>query len=378
YCLGHRLKDCADKYYRNGYGNYRADCSGFVSMSWNLDSSLTTRSLPGVARRIGKSDLKAGDILNRSGRHVVLFHKWANSSKTAYRGYEQTPPRAVYRKIPYPYFDGGDGYAPYRYRNIVDGPTTVPNDKSVNGDSYADLVAVDGKVMWLYPAKASGRYGKRVRIGGGWRDNYHRIALGDANADGHADIFATATDGTLFYWQNRGDGRYAKRRQVGHGWKTKRWFAVADANGDGRADLFGVHGDKLLLYVGKGDGTFGRPALVDRGWARFNRVVAGDADRDGRADLFATDRAGRLWYAKNSDDGWGGHGVSFPSVRRVGAGWDVHRQVVAADVTGDRRTDLVAVRRDGTLWLYPGAGNGGFGKARRVGHGWSGLRLATY
>jgi len=262
---------------------------------------------------------------------------------------------------------------------VTNPPPRAYNGKSINGDGYADLAAVDrNSVMWLYPGKANARYGKRIRIGSGWQNSYNRIALGDANADGHADVFATATDGKLFYWQNRGGGRYVTRRQVGRGWKTVRWFAVADANGDHRADLLGVRGDSLLLYLGKGDGRFRTAKLLSRGWSKFHRIVAGDVNRDGRADIFGIDRTGVLWYAQNSRRGWGAYGVSYSAPRRVGHGWIPYRQVYAADVDGDQRTDLVAVRSDGTLWHYRGVGNGGFHKAQQVGRSWSGLRVATY
>ena len=48
------------------------------------------------------------------------------------------------------------------------------------------------------------------------------------------------------------------------------------------------------------------------------------------------------------------------------------------DVTGDRRTDLLARRSDGTLWRYPGKGAGTFGAGAQIGSGWQGMTaLAT-
>ncbi|MBE0476376.1 MAG: hypothetical protein IBX62_04665 [Coriobacteriia bacterium] len=105
---------------------YRTDCSGFVSMAWGLDESLTTRSLPEVSRRIDKDMLKPGDImLNGSGdslRHAVIFGGWADQDKTTYVALEQTGQsgvdRAVKRVVPYPYRFQGEKYKPYR----LDGP----------------------------------------------------------------------------------------------------------------------------------------------------------------------------------------------------------------------------------------------------------------
>ena len=63
--------------YKDGY---RTDCSGYVSMAWNLSSSKTTWTLPDVSRRITKEDLQPGDVLIKNnpadpvnGSHVVIF-----------------------------------------------------------------------------------------------------------------------------------------------------------------------------------------------------------------------------------------------------------------------------------------------------------------
>jgi hypothetical protein len=373
YCLGYPLSQCVGKNYTNAYGTYRADCSGFVSMAWNLSSSLTTSSLPSVATRINKSQLKAGDILNKSGVHVVVFEKWANSAKTAYWAYEQTPPRAIYHKIPYPYHNGGSGYLPYRYKNIVDDTgATAANAKSVNADAYGDIVSVDSaRAMWLYPGKSSGTFGKRVRIGQGWTTAYNRIAVGDANADGRGDLFATATDGKLYYWQRTAKG-FSNRINVGAGWKSIRWFAVADVNGDRRSDLLSLNGSTLYLQTGKGNGRFNTARLLGKGWSKYNRIVAGDVNGDGYADLHATTSSGELHYFSGTGPG------SFAYKGRTGKGWASMSRILAVDVNGDRKLDLLGVRSDGAMYYYRGSGTGGFAKAVRLGGGWSSLRVATW
>lgn len=102
-------------WHTNGYGTYRQDCSGYVSLAWGLGSSLTTFTLPQVSHEITKANLRAGDILLSSG-HTLLFHKWANDAKSEYWAYEQIKPGrvATYRKVPYPYWDGYGTYLPYR------------------------------------------------------------------------------------------------------------------------------------------------------------------------------------------------------------------------------------------------------------------------
>jgi len=107
---------------------YRQDCSGYVSMAWKLGQSLTTVTLPNVATKITKNDLKAGDILcncgpgtGGDGGHVLIFEKWANG-KNSYWAYEQHGPNGsptAHRIVQYPYFNGNRKYVPYRYNKIT-------------------------------------------------------------------------------------------------------------------------------------------------------------------------------------------------------------------------------------------------------------------
>lgn len=76
---------------------YRTDCSGFASMALQLGKpGLNTVGLASssVTHRINMKDLKPGDlVIDAKGsnvtRHVVIFEKWTDSSKTAYWAYEQ-------------------------------------------------------------------------------------------------------------------------------------------------------------------------------------------------------------------------------------------------------------------------------------------------
>ncbi|MGW5346695.1 hypothetical protein ACWERJ_27855, partial [Streptomyces sp. NPDC004050] len=111
-------------------GRYRQDCSGFVSMAWQLNSSRTTYSLPEVSTPINKWDLQPGDALN-SNDHVVLFAGWRDKSAGTFNYYQESS-----RSRPTNYNTDGNlyastlanhptsSYSALRYDNIVDAPTT--------------------------------------------------------------------------------------------------------------------------------------------------------------------------------------------------------------------------------------------------------------
>lgn len=100
---------------------YRADCSGFVSMSLHADRSYSTRTIGQVAHKISKQDLRPGDFLNAYDWHVVLFVRWENTAHTKYLAREQTSAvgGTVERVLPYPHYTHQSDYVPMRYNLIA-------------------------------------------------------------------------------------------------------------------------------------------------------------------------------------------------------------------------------------------------------------------
>ena len=116
-----------------GQVGYRTDCSGFVSMCWNLRYSdgrpinLTTASLdsPNYSVPITKAELQPGDIMLRASDkvvgdgHAVVFVRWDDAARTKYWTLEEAgsnqgsiTKRRTYQE------SLGDYYKPYRYRYI--------------------------------------------------------------------------------------------------------------------------------------------------------------------------------------------------------------------------------------------------------------------
>ncbi|WP_030209375.1 peptidoglycan-binding protein [Streptomyces sp. NRRL S-87] len=129
------------KYWTDGY---RQDCSGFVSMAWNLGSNEWTGSLDAFATRITKNELQPGDMLlfhnpanPSAGSHVTLFGGWTDHTRTYYRAYEQTPPRARVQSTPYAYWNNSAKYVPYRYKGVTGSVVTGEPGRPGPGGSAA-------------------------------------------------------------------------------------------------------------------------------------------------------------------------------------------------------------------------------------------------
>ncbi|MGK5637125.1 LGFP repeat-containing protein [Streptomyces sp. URMC 126] len=110
-----------DGCYRNQFGCYRPDCSGYVSMAWNLGSSLNTWALWNVTVDIPAEDLNPGDALLKDSDgtdHVALFVRWADAAHTQPLVREEydfghVAEERVWR-------DGLRGFTPRRYNRLDD------------------------------------------------------------------------------------------------------------------------------------------------------------------------------------------------------------------------------------------------------------------
>ncbi|MEV6260279.1 peptidoglycan-binding protein [Streptomyces sp. NPDC051784] len=107
---------------------YRQDCSGYVSMAWNLGTNEWTGSLAGFGTKIARADLQPGDILlfhnpadPAVGSHVTIFGGWADGTHTHYLAYELTDPKARKATTPMAYWSNSSKYVAYRYKGIVSG-----------------------------------------------------------------------------------------------------------------------------------------------------------------------------------------------------------------------------------------------------------------
>jgi hypothetical protein len=172
------------------------------------------------------------------------------------------------------YFLSGAGAAPYLvgpgwniYPSIV-----VPGD--LNGDGWPDLVGTDSSgVSWFYAGNGKGAFAARVKIGSGWNIYNGAIyGVGDLSGDGRPDIVARDGSGVLWLYKGTGSAPavWAARTTIGSGWGTYTAFAATgDITGDGHADLLARDsGGTMWLYDGTGSAAapYSARVKIGAGW----------------------------------------------------------------------------------------------------------------
>ncbi len=243
----------------------------------------------------------------------------------------------------------------------------------LTGDGRGDVVGFGEAGVWAALNQGDGSFGPAQFVladfavsAFGWQVDRHPRVVADLTGDGKGDIVGFGDDG-VWVALGHGDGTFGPStfavEGFGYhqGWRVDRHPRfVADLTGDGRGDIVGLGDDGVWVALNHGDGTF-RPAqfvLADLGFNQGWRVdqhlrLVADLSADGAADLVAFGDDG-VHVARNHGDGsfgaveplveWFGSGTAFQS-------WTLDQTPrLVADVTGDRRGDVVGFGHDG-VWV---------------------------
>ncbi|WP_353112162.1 VCBS repeat-containing protein [Microbacterium sp.] len=263
----------------------------------------------------------------------------------------------------------------------------VPGD--VTGDGIPDIMGIDpAGAMSMFRGSRAGALANGPRSGTGWgsmsvitgpgpiagapRPRPAAVAsgIGDVDRDGAQDVAGLDASGTVQVYRGAGTGGWRGAIPAATGWDPKdRLVSLGDFNGDGEQDLGRIKADGTFwLYPGTGKGTYGAPKEIGQGWNQIAAVVGGiDFDGDGTIDVIGRKADGTLLLYRGDGKGWW-----LPGPKTIGNGWDIGTMIInAGDIDGDGISDILLRRKDGTLWLYPTDGAGGWGTPRQVGNGWN-------
>jgi hypothetical protein len=217
----------------------------------------------------------------------------------------------------------------------------------------------------------------RSAVGSGWQTYNALTKMSTLMADGTGDLVARDHDGILWYYRGTGNSAkpFAPRVRVGGGWQIYTALVGAgDLTGDGHPDLIARDSSGTLwLYRGTGNPTtpFATRTRIGGGWNTYTALVAaGDLTGDGHPDLLARDSSGTLWlYA-----GTGNPTTPFATRTRIGGGWNTYTALLGpGDMLGEGKPDLIARDSSGALWLYAGTGKATapFRARFKIGTGWN-------
>jgi len=280
----------------------------------------------------------------------------------------------------------------------------------VNADGRADLLTLDPEEhLQLFQGQADAKFASPTSAYGTTVDSSlmdgegeELLGLLDYDADGRSDLVSIDDEGDLHAYTAKVDGTFAAPTSQPEAIETVRSAATghevllerpvlrrtvcptdgcivvsrpaldSDVNGDRRADLVAIDAEgSVEVYAGGPTGFDGSKGVVSSGKmdsalrdgsGRYAIDVA-DVDGDDRADLVTVADDGSVFVASGMGDRTFGEELDTeidisPAMNQAG----VNEPIAVADVTGDRRGDLVVFVGATTthLAVYSGQASGGF------------------
>ncbi|MEU9075901.1 hypothetical protein ACFYUY_19455 [Kitasatospora sp. NPDC004745] len=334
-------------------GRYRQDCSGLVSMAWQLTDSLNTNSLVNVSTRIGLDDLQPGDALNNIDTHTALFVGWTDGSHNAANIIEEWsrsgPTRA--RVMNRSEINSRHFYA-YRYNRIAD--DSAPTVSKTKGQFFHGTRNADG--TWTGLGALNG-----VATAPQFNGTEEAIA---AAPDGSSQVVGIGLDGNVYHTV----------RYTSGSWQP--WGALTDFNGKQMAAsqvsiAVGPDGSAQVLAVGADTVLYHAIRSANGSWSAFQPLVLKDG---------SPMKAGRVSIAVGPDGSSqtlaiGGDGVVYHTVRAADGSWTPFQPVLGTDGGPVHASDVsIAANRDGSaqLLVIPGDGNV-YHEIRRSDGSWTGF-----
>ncbi|MFI9646509.1 trypsin-like serine protease [Streptomyces sp. NPDC052040] len=224
-----------------------------------------------------------------------------------------------------------------------------------NGDSGGPLVVggkIVGVVSWgVQGCTAKGAYPVFTKVSSYTWAAQPRIDDTDLSYDGRADLLARTPSGGLFEQDSRGTS-LARRAFASSGWQNAGWALQADLDRDYFQDVIIRDKNDGKLYRSyydhtAGDFTWMQISSVWGGYASY--AVPGDLTGDARPDLVAVDTDGSVYLYPGK-----GNGQFYGRIKVVDRAWKGVKIFGRGDLSGDGKADLLARSTDGTLWLYRG------------------------
>jgi large repetitive protein len=263
-----------------------------------------------------------------------------------------------------------------------------------DGDGYLDFVALTGlntiEIMRNVP-EVPGTFTRSYSVPFGAATLRPSLNVGDFDGDGVPDVIAVREQSNrvhdLLFYKGNGDGTLAQPTLVPFApdttdFRFPKHIAVGDLNSDGNLDLvINASYHRSAVVLGNGDGTFQPPMAYRTGTIFGDRggLHLIDLNNDGNLDMVSMDDTvsqrtlevrlglgdgtfgkaqlwgtsegtGQLTFGDLDNDGRIDVGVNGDSRQEAVATFLGNRQglsgVLATDINGDDRTDILAINHD--------------------------------
>jgi hypothetical protein len=283
--------------YRNAYGQYRTDCSGYVSMAWGARHSYTTRDIHYISHEIPRADLQPGDALNDAGSHVALFLRWADAARTQPVVREQAGPNGSPTVERTWSAATASKYTPIRYDHLVDAPAPPTNPAD---PMYHQIRNADGSWTGFRPLS-----GYETELPGDAKD----VAIATM-ADGTAHAVIVGADDQVYHQIRYPDRWTGFQPLAGNG-------TTAPAKGKRVAVTGMADGRVQVVIVGWDDRVYHQVRNVDGSWSGFQPLngagttaaavgkdVAIDAHPDGTAQVLIVGSDDGIYHRIRTSNAW--------------------------------------------------------------------------
>jgi hypothetical protein len=235
----------------------------------------------------------------------------------------------------------------------------------LNGDGKPDVIvqsATDGNISVLLNTTATGAttpsFAARQNFAVGSIAFF--VAAADVNGDGKPDLIVANAGSNnvsvLLNTSSAGTLSFAAQQTFAVGGNPKS-VAIADINGDGKPDIIAANNSDNSLSVLRNTSTLGTLsfaaaqtfAAATNSGALDVSVTTADVNGDGKPDIVLTDYIGNKVKLLLNTTAPGATTLSFATAQSLIVGTSP-TWVIAADVNGDGKPDLIAANRgDSTL-----------------------------
>lgn len=249
--------------------------------------------------------------------------------------------------------------------------------RDFNRDRFSDVVGRDRKsgALLLYRGTGHGRFKAPVVLRKKWPFT-KVVGVGDLNGDGQPDLVASKDGRSLYLVPGASRGKALGRptRLTTLPSAANALLGWGDQNNDGKSDVMARVGNLTTGYAGTGTARLGQTFGPFDSLAGLSKVSLAPMMGSNAADVVGRDAAGHLVVIANN--GLRSGSAPLPSNLTVAG---VTQLLNVGDWDRDGLADVVVrVAAGNQLVLYPGLGNGKFGRPRSLGTGWASItRLAA-